>query len=211
VQRLLDLAARLRDMAGWQLAELSPGGGWAVPYVDEQAAGLPAIGAYVATVAEAVIAGCQQRGLSLPKLVLEPGRSLVARAGVAVYTVGAVKPAGAITYAFIDGGLADNPRPALYEARYTALLANRLSAERLQRVHVAGPYCETGDVLIHDIDLPPLRPSDLLATPASGAYQLSMASNYNAALRPAVVWVADGEARLVQRRETLTDLLARDV
>ena len=161
-------------------------------------------------VAAAVVAGCQRHDLALPRLVLEPGRSLVARAGVALYSVGAVKQAGDVTYAFIDGGLADNPRPALYDARYSALLANRLSDDPPQRVHVAGPYCETGDVLIHDIDLPPLRPGDLLAVPASGAYQLSMASNYNAALRPAVVWVEEGQARLIQRRETAADLLRRD-
>jgi diaminopimelate decarboxylase len=210
VQRLLDLAERLHASDNWQLAELSPGGGWAVPYVTDQTVGLPAIKAYVGQVAAAVVEGCQQRSLPLPRLVLEPGRSLVARAGVALYGVGAVKQAGAVTYAFIDGGLADNPRPALYEARYSALLANRVSNESPQRVHVAGPYCETGDVLIHDIDLPPLRPGDLLAVPASGAYQLSMASNYNAALRPAVVWVDDGQARLIQRRETVADLLRRD-
>ncbi len=210
VHRLLDLAARLGSTAGWPLTELSPGGGWAVPYVLHQAVGLPAIDEYVGPVAAAVIEGCQQHDLPLPRLVLEPGRSLVARAGVALYRVGAVKQAGDVTYAFIDGGLADNPRPALYDARYSALLANRLSDEAPQRIHIAGPYCETGDVLIHDIDLPPLRPGDLLAVPASGAYQLSMASNYNAALRPAVVWVEHGQARLIQRRETVADLLLRD-
>jgi diaminopimelate decarboxylase len=211
VQRLLDLAARLHTATGWRLAELSPGGGWAVSYVPHQAVGLPAVAEYVGQVAAAVTEGCQQHGLRLPRLVLEPGRSLVARAGVALYSVGAVKQAGDVIYAFIDGGLADNPRPALYDARYSALLANRLSDEAPQRVHVAGPYCETGDVLIHDIDLPPLRPGDRLAVPASGAYQLSMASNYNAALRPAVVWVDHGQAQLIQRRETVADLLLRDV
>jgi diaminopimelate decarboxylase len=211
VQRLLELAARLHTTTGWQPAELSPGGGWAVPYVPHQAMGLPAIEDYVGQVAAAVVEGCQQRHLPLPRLVLEPGRSLVARAGVALYSVGAVKQAGDVIYAFVDGGLADNPRPALYDARYIALLANRLSDEAPRCVHVAGPYCETGDVLIHDIDLPPLRPGDLLAVPASGAYQLSMASNYNAALRPAVIWVEHGQARLIQRRETAADLLLRDV
>ncbi len=210
VHRLLDLAAALYQATGWQMTELSPGGGWAVPYTPKQAEGLPAIDEYVATVAAAVVDGCRQRGLALPRLVLEPGRSMVARAGVALYTVGAVKQAGSVTYAFIDGGLADNPRPALYGARYTALLANRASPDSPQRVHIAGPYCETGDVLIHDSDLPPLQPGDLLAVPTSGAYQLSMASNYNAALRPAVVWVENGQAHLIQRRETVDDLLVRD-
>lgn len=212
VQRLLDLAAMLHDAAGWQPAELSPGGGWAVPYTPDQVAGLPPVGEVVAAVAGALVDGCRQRRLSLPKLVLEPGRSLVARAGVALYTVGAVKQAGPITYAFIDGGLADNPRQALYGARYTTLLANRLGdASAPIKVHVAGPYCETGDVLIHDVELPPLVPGDLLAVPVSGAYQLSMSSNYNAARRPAVVWVENGDATLVQRRETVEDLWRRDI
>lgn len=210
VQRLLDLATRLFDVTGWRLAELSPGGGWAVPYDPEQAADLPTVGAYAETVAAAVVEGCRQRGLDLPRLALEPGRSLAARAGVALYTVGGVKPAGDTLYAFVDGGLADNPRPALYAARYTALLANRLSADPPQSVRIAGPYCETGDVWTHAVDLPPLQPGDLLAVPASGAYQLSMASNYNAALRPAVIWAENGHGRLVQRRETVADLLARD-
>ncbi|MCB0207446.1 MAG: diaminopimelate decarboxylase, partial [Anaerolineae bacterium] len=110
-----------------------------------------------------------------------------------------------------DGGLADNPRHALYGARYTALLANRRGDATRQRVHVAGPYCETGDVLIEDIELPPLTPGDLLAVPVSGAYQLSMASNYNAARRPAVIWIENSGARLIRRRETIDDLLARDL
>ena len=208
--RLVELAARLRDATGWQPAELSPGGGWAVPYTLEQLAGLSTIDEYVAAVASETASACRKHGLALPRLVLEPGRSLVARAGVAVYTVGAVKQAGDTTYAFIDGGLADNPRPALYNAAYSALLANRRGDPQRQIVTIAGPYCETGDLLIHDVALPPLRAGDLLAVPVSGAYHLSMASNYNASRRPAVVWVEDGAARLIQRRETLDDLLARD-
>ncbi|MCS6844270.1 MAG: diaminopimelate decarboxylase [Caldilineales bacterium] len=210
VERLLDLAGRLRQATGWEPAELSPGGGWAVPYTPDQAVGMPSVDEYLGAVAQAVVEGCRRRGLALPRLIVEPGRSLVARAGVAVYTVGAVKRSGDVTYAFVDGGLADNPRPALYAATYTALLANRSGEGPLQTVRVAGPYCETGDVLIQAVDLPPLRPGDLLAVPVSGAYQLSMASNYNASLRPAVVWVEEGQPQLVQRRETLADLWARD-
>jgi diaminopimelate decarboxylase len=211
VERLLDLAARLHEELGWTPAELSPGGGWAVPYSVEDIWSLPPIEAYVTQVAQAVVGGCAARSLPLPRLVLEPGRSLVARAGVALYTVGGVKQAGPVTYVFVDGGLADNPRPALYGARYMALLANRAGdPTALRPVDVAGPYCETGDVLIHGIELPPVQPGDLLAIPVSGAYQLSMSSNYNAARRPAVVWVEQGQAHLIQRRETIADLLARD-
>ena len=211
VERLLALAARLFAHTGWLPEDLSPGGGWAVPYHPDQVKGLTPVEAYVPLVAQAVVDGCRAHGLPLPRLVLEPGRSLVARAGVAIYTVGAVKQAGSATYVFVDGGLADNPRPALYDARYTALLANRHADGPLTQVSVAGPYCETGDILIHDLELPPMRPGDLLAVPAGGAYQLSMSNNYNAARRPAVVWVENGQARLIQRRETVDDLLARDV
>lgn len=210
VERLLALAASLASHSGWQPEDLSPGGGWAVPYHPSQVAGLVPVETYVPLVAQAVVDGCRAHGLALPRLVLEPGRSLVARAGVAIYAVGAVKRAGEVTYVFVDGGLADNPRPALYEARYTALLANRRGEGPGQLVDIAGPYCETGDVLIHGLELPPVRPGDLLAVPAGGAYQLSMSSNYNASRRPAVVWVENGEARLIQRRETVDDLLARD-
>jgi diaminopimelate decarboxylase len=210
VERLLALAASLAAHTGWQPDDLSPGGGWAVPYHPDQVTGLTPVEAYVPLVAQAVVDGCRLHRLKVPRLVLEPGRSLVARAGVALYTVGAVKQAGSATYVFVDGGLADNPRPALYEARYTAVVANRPDDTLRRVVQVAGPYCETGDVLIHDIELPAMHPGDLLAVPVGGAYQLSMSSNYNAARRPAVVWVENGEARLVQRRETVEDLLARD-
>lgn len=210
-RRLLALATRLRDLAGWQAAELSTGGGWAVAYTPEQLASLPPVSDYVGSVSSAIVEGCREDRLPLPRLVLEPGRSLVARAGVALYTVGAIKQAGEVTYAFIDGGLADNPRPALYGARYSALLASRPGDTTRQTVAIAGPYCESGDVLIPEIALPPLRPGDLLAVPVSGAYQLSMASNYNAARRPAVVWVEEGAAQVIQRRETLDELLGRDL
>lgn len=211
MRRLIALAARLHQAIGWQPAALSAGGGWGVAYTVGQAAALPPLAEYVATLAEAAVTGCAQAELPLPQLVLEPGRSLAARAGVALYRVGALKQAGEVVYAFVDGGLADNPRPALYAAPYTALLANRRFQGAIQLIDVAGPYCETGDVLIRGAELPPLHAGDLLALPASGAYQLSMASNYNAALRPAVIWVEQGAARLIQRRETPDDILQRDL
>jgi diaminopimelate decarboxylase len=137
---------------------------------------------------------------------------LVGPAGVALYEVGSRKDiAGVRTYVSIDGGMADNIRPALYEARYTAELANRPHAGEPERVTIAGKYCESGDLLIKDIDLPALVAGDLLAIPGAGAYCMAMASNYNLARRPAVVLVRSGKARLIRRRETYSDLLAHDL
>lgn len=209
VEILLDLAAALHDSTGWSLQELCPGGGWGTPYHPADPP-LP-VTPFVVKLMAGITNGCRNRNMPLPEVILEPGRSLVAQAGVALYTVGNRKKIpGARTYVSIDGGLADNPRPALYQARYTALLANRAAEEDQETVAIAGPFCESGDVLIQAVDLPVAAPGDLLAVPVSGAYQLSMSSNYNAALRPAVVFIEDGEARLVQRREELADLVRRD-
>jgi diaminopimelate decarboxylase len=152
------------------------------------------------------------RGLEMPELVLEPGRSIVGPAGTTLYRVGAVKRvADGTVYAAVDGGMSDNPRPALYGARYTALHCDRPEARPDHLYSIAGKHCESGDVLIEDISLPELHPGDLLAVPATGAYTASMASNYNLLPRPAAVMVSNGEARLVQRRETVEDVLAREV
>jgi diaminopimelate decarboxylase len=210
LERLLDLAARLRESHQWELQELCPGGGWGVPYHPENPP-MP-VEPYVAEVIEAVVNGCQQRGLPLPELILEPGRSLVAQAGVALYTVGGRKVIpGGRTHVSVDGGLADNPRPALYRAKYTALLANRAREPEIETVAIAGPFCESSDILIEAVGLPLAAPGDILAVPVAGAYQLSMSSNYNAALRPAVVFIEGEEVRLAQRREIFEDLIARDL
>src|SRR5207302_9820642 len=137
-----------------------------------------------------------------PQLALEPGRSLVSRAGVTLYTVGGVKRASAATtYVTVDGGMSDNPRPAMYNARYAALLASRADVEPAGAYAVAGKHCESGDVLIERVELPEPRRGDLLAVPVTGAYTLAMSSTYNAVPRPASVLVAGGAARLIRRRE----------
>jgi diaminopimelate decarboxylase len=204
-------AARLRDRFGVEIAELSPGGGLGVPYTAEQPA--PDIDAYARTLAEALRASCERHRLPTPLLTVEPGRSIVARAGVALYGVVGRKLAadGAVQFLHVDGGMADNIRPSLYGARYTALVAGRADAEPGPPVSVAGRYCESGDVLLRDVALPPAGPGDLLAVAVTGAYTLSMASTYNMVPRPAVVLVGDGRARLMQRREEEEALLARDV
>lgn len=177
--------------------EISPGGGWGVRYTD----GDPSDDAepWVKAVSGAVQEACNRRGWPLPRIVLEPGRWLVARAGVALYSVGTQKttPNGTHIVA-IDGGLADNPRVALYQARYTARVVQRPSAAPSERMRVVGKFCESGDVLIPEIQLPPVERGDLLATPASGAYQLSMASNYNFAARPPALWLEAGNVEVMQ-------------
>jgi diaminopimelate decarboxylase len=171
----------------------------------------PSIEGYVRGIAESVADGCKQRGLSLPHPHLEPGRSLSARAGVAIYRVGAVKYRGERTWLLADGGMADNLRFALYGVRYSCLPVAGLGRQMNVKVHIAGPYCESGDVVIEDLPMPDVKEGELIAIPVAGAYHLSMSSNYNGARRPAAVWLEEGNARLIVRRETEEDLLRRDL
>jgi diaminopimelate decarboxylase len=207
---VLDLIEEVRDQSGWTPAVLSPGGGWGVPYHEDDLPH-PSVEQYVAFVAQELAAGCAARGLPLPRLQLEPGRSIVGQAGVAIYRVGAVKRTPARRWLLLDGGMADNPRPALYGARYSALPVCEPLREPTGPASLAGPYCESGDVLIEGLPLPDIAEGELLAVPVSGAYHLAMGSNYNGAAKPAVLWLADGQAHLIQRRETPRDLLARDL
>lgn len=209
LDRVLDHVAALGERHGWSPDHLCPGGGWGIPYHEAELPH-PPIGAYVDFLTRRVFEGCLARDLPLPTLHVEPGRSIVARAGVALYRVGAVKQAGARRWLLLDGGMADNIRPALYGARYTALPVTEPLRPATGNVWLAGPYCESGDVLIADLPLAELAPGDLVAVPASGAYHLMMGSNYNGALRPAVLWLRRGTAHLIQRRETLEELVRRD-
>ncbi|MCA9973183.1 MAG: hypothetical protein KC425_23350, partial [Anaerolineales bacterium] len=206
LDRTLDLAARAGLPANWAL---SPGGGLGAAY-HEADLPHPVVADYVRLVAGHVVAGCRARGLPLPRLQLEPGRSLVARAGVALYRIETVKHSAGRRWLLLDGGLADNPRPALYAARYTALPVRQPLRPATGPAWLAGPFCETGDRLIDALPFPDAAPGDLVAVPVSGAYQLSMASSYNGAARPAVLWLENGRAHLIQARETPADLLRRD-
>lgn len=210
VDVVFDFAARMRDAYGFELQEFSPGGGFAVNYTEDQDA--PSPDEYAEIICSHVKAGCEKYGLTDPRMFIEPGRSIVARAGIALYTVGSSKDIpGVRRYVSVDGGMADNIRPALYESRYEAIVANKPLDARTEMVTIAGKYCESGDALIRDVVLPPLEPGDVLVTAASGAYALAMASNYNASQRPAVVLVGNGEAKLMRRRETYDDLLGADI
>lgn len=210
---LLDCAARLRECHAMTITVMSPGGGLGTPYTPDQPA--PDYTGYAAALGGALDAGCAARQLPLPRLVIEPGRSIVARAGVALYTIVATKPLArtesAVRYLHIDGGMGDNIRPALYGARYAALLANRAAAPPEEINNISGRYCESGDILLRDVALPRAAPGDLLAVAVAGAYTLSMASAYNLVPRPPLLLLNKQSARLIQRRETYADLMLRDV
>ena len=207
---MLPFAAEMRRKHSMELREYSPGGGYAAQYVRERPA--PATEVYAETVVTSFKRRCAENNMPLPHLFVEPGRSLVARAGVALYTVGARKDVeGLRTWISVDGGMADNIRPALYDARYEAVVVNRADEEATEKVTIAGKFCESGDLLVKDAMLPPTQPGDVIALPTAGAYCLTMASNYNASLRPAVAVVKDGRAKLIRRRETYADLLSTDV
>jgi diaminopimelate decarboxylase len=202
---LLRFSTEMRDAYGYWPEQLSPGGGPGITYTDERT--LP-----IASWLNAMLGALPRNDAPTPMLHVEPGRSLIGPAGVALYRVGGTKhTSGGRDYVLIDGGMADNIRPALYQAEYTALPADKMFDRPCGPISVAGPFCESGDILIREASLPPLNPGDLLAVPAVGAYCLAMSSNYNGALRPAVVTVENGEARLVQRRQTLDDLLLLDM
>jgi diaminopimelate decarboxylase len=207
VDWLAGFAAECRAELDWTPAVVDAGGGLGIRYVESDSA--PSIADFAGTVVERVSRAWALHGLPVPQLVFEPGRSLVGEAGVTLYRVGVVKRASeTTTYVSVDGGMSDNPRPQLYEARFTARLANRLEEPAAGTFTVCGKHCESGDVLVERAPLPAPARGDLLALPATGAYTLAMASNYNAVPRPAAVLVSDGSARLIRRRETLDDLLA---
>jgi diaminopimelate decarboxylase len=210
VHALFGFAARMRDAHGVIPDEISPGGGFGVRY-EESDPDIP-IEAYVQAIGAAAREAAQEAGLPDPEFTIEPGRSIVGNAGVAIYTIGASKEIpGVRTYVSVDGGMADNIRPALYGAVYSAELVTDGKDATTRPVTIAGKFCESGDVLIDRVELPEHSPEDLLAIPVAGAYSLAMASNYNMALRPAVVFVSAGSHRLVQRRETFEDLVRRDM
>ena len=195
---------------GLDLQEFSPGGGFAIGYVRDQLP--PSVATYAEVITSTVKARCADLGFGSPKLLVEPGRAIVGRAGVAVYTVGAIKDIPTVRkYVSLDGGMGDNIRPALYGAAYEAVVANRVSDAPAETVTLAGKYCESGDVLIKDIELPVLESGDVIAIPSSGAYAPSMASVYNLNPRPPIVMVANGESRLIRRRESYQDLMIQDV
>ena len=209
--RVVELAVRIRDEHGTEIAELDLGGGFGIAYTDEDDP--PEVKELAQSLRGIVDGQCRAAGLARPRLTVEPGRGIVGPSTVSLYTVGTVKDVdGLRTYVSVDGGMSDNIRTALYDASYACALASRASAAPPMLSRVVGRHCESGDIVVRHAYLPSdLVPGDLLAVPATGAYCRSLASNYNHVGRPAVVAVGAGAARTIVRRETLDDLFSLDV
>jgi diaminopimelate decarboxylase len=208
--RMVALLRTTADQLGREVAELNLGGGLGIRYVS--ADDPIAVGDFAVQLREIVGVECERAGLAVPRLAVEPGRSIVGPTTVTIYEVGTVKELpGLRTYVSVDGGMSDNIRTALYDADYTAALANRASAAPPKTVTICGKHCESGDIVVRDVELPAdVAPGDLVAVPVSGAYHRSMASNYNHVPRPPVIAVRAGQARVIVRRETEDDLLRLD-
>ncbi len=207
---VLEYAATIKQKHSFEIRALSIGGGFGVQYTLEEEP--PPISAYAEAIASRITNRCRELKLSLPKVIIEPGRAMVARAGVALYEAGVIKDIPGIRcYVSVDGGMGDNIRHALYGARHEAVLANKVTEKEAGKVTITGKFCESGDVLVTDIKLPQVASGDIIAIADCGAYCLPLASNYNASFRPAVVMVREGKARLIRRRETLEDLTRCDL
>ncbi|MGD9498783.1 MAG: diaminopimelate decarboxylase [Armatimonadota bacterium] len=208
VDHMVEFMVEIRDALGFECEDLDLGGGLGIRYTEKDE--VPTVAELAEAICTRLRSELAERGLAEPRLILEPGRSIVGEAGVTVYTVGVVKEIPDLrTYVSVDGGLSDNPRPALYDAVYEAVVANRAGERPSQWVRVAGKHCET-DTLIEDACIAHVEPGDLLAVFATGAYNFAMASNYNRFLRPAVVLCCAGRDEVLVERETLADVVARD-
>ncbi|UBF26802.1 diaminopimelate decarboxylase [Kovacikia minuta CCNUW1] len=194
---------------GLPVKEINIGGGLGIRYTE--ADDPPSIKEWAKVVSEAIATACEAQKITFPKLLCEPGRSLIGPACITAYTIGSSKTVPDIrTYVTVDGGMSDNPRPITYQSLYRAVLANRMSTPMTEAVTIAGKHCESGDILIKDAHLPATQPGDVLVVMATGAYNYSMSSNYNRIPRPAAVLVKDGEANLILQRETYQDLMRQD-
>ena len=210
IEVVLHFAAAMKEKYDFELKEFSPGGGFAIQYVLDTPP--PSTADYAEAITTVLLNQCKKLEIAIPRFIIEPGRAIVGQAGVALYTVGARKEIPKVrNYIFVDGGIGDNIRPALYGSRYEALVADKAREEETELVTIAGRFCESSDILIKDIYLPKVEEGNILAVPACGAYCLPMASNYNVSPKPAVVLVNKGQARLIRRRETYQDLLRCDL
>ncbi|WP_294751021.1 diaminopimelate decarboxylase [uncultured Ruminococcus sp.] len=207
---MLGFIAKIKNELGYEIEGLNLGGGFGIKYVDENDP--KPFEVYLEKVSEAVKAECEKLGLKLPKMFIEPGRSIAGPAGITLYTVGARKVIPNIrTYVSVDGGMADNPRYILYGSEYDAVVANKAGEERNEKVTIAGKCCESGDLIGENMPLQHAESGDIIAVCATGAYNYSMSSNYNRLQKPAVVFVNNGKSRIAVKRETLDDIIRNDI
>ncbi|MFW6007144.1 MAG: diaminopimelate decarboxylase [Halanaerobiales bacterium] len=210
IEVLFNFLEGIKEKTGKTLAELDLGGGLGISHIEDEQP--PDIRDFVETISEKVLTEAEKHNYSVPKLIVEPGRSIIGSAGTTLYTVGSIKQVPGMTkYVAVDGGMTDNIRPALYNADYQVFLANRCLDKPEEKVTVAGKCCESGDILAKDVEIPVAEPGDILAIPATGAYTFAMASNYNSIPRPAVVLVNEGESSVIVERESYEDLIRNDI
>ncbi|AOZ91420.1 diaminopimelate decarboxylase [Paenibacillus crassostreae] len=210
VQKVAEFAKEVHEQLGVSFKVVNLGGGFGIRYVDGDTP--LEVSQYVKAITNAVKEHFAGISNTLPEIWVEPGRSIIGDAGTTLYTVGTQKNIpGVRKYVAVDGGMTDNPRPALYQSQYEALLANRANDEEKEIVSIAGKCCESGDMLIWDVNLPEVQSGDLLAVSCTGAYNYSMASNYNRIRRPGVVFVKDGQSDLVVKRESFQDIIGNDL
>ncbi len=209
VDVMTDFIVQVKRKNGFEIPEINFGGGFGIRYIREDSPQDPRV--YVRAMLDELKIQCKKKRINRPFFIIEPGRSIVGEAGTTLYTIGSIKDiTGIRKYVSIDGGMTDNPRPALYQAKYRAMIANKADRERDEIVSIAGKCCESGDMLIWDINLPKVERNDILAVFSTGAYNYSMASNYNKTPIPAVVLVKDGKSDLMVKRQTYEDLLRND-
>lgn len=207
---LIKMAKAAKNDLGFITSELNAGGGYGIRYGQNESR--KPISYYTDAMMKELIDECEKYGLERPMLIIEPGRWIVGEAGITLYTIGSIKEIpGVRTYVGIDGGMPDNPRPALYGAKYEGIIANKIDKEPIQTVTIAGKCCETGDILIWDLKVPQIETGDILAVLSTGAYNYSMASNYNRIPKPAVVMLRKGKDRLIVKRETYDDILKNEI
>ncbi len=207
---MLELIAKIKNELNYEIQGLNLGGGFGIKYLEEHDP--QPFGVFMERVSEKVISQCRKLNINRPFIYIEPGRSIAASAGITLYTVGARKEIPNIrTYVSVDGGMADNPRYILYKSEYEAVVANKAGEERTERVTIAGRCCESGDLIGENMPLQHAESGDIIAVCATGAYNFSMASNYNRLCKPALVFVNNGESRIAVKRETLEDIIRNDI
>ncbi|MGJ0845346.1 diaminopimelate decarboxylase [Tissierella praeacuta] len=210
IRIMAQLIKKVKDDYGFIVKELNTGGGYGIHYSENEER--KPLAYFTDSIIKEIEERCKEYNLERPLVIIEPGRWVVGEAGITIYTIGAIKEIPGIrTYVSVDGGMPDNPRPSLYEAKYEAVVINKLDKEPTDLVTIAGKCCESGDILIWDLKVPTLETGDKLAVLSTGAYNYSMSSNYNRIPRPAVVMISEGKDRLIVKRETYDDILRNDI